>query len=124
MDIQKLAIPAVLAALLVLAFAHLGGTIWLGAHPFWSVQVAYIGIGAGLVVSIAAHFLGVAKAHQIVLFGIGLIIAVAVAKYGKNGFAASYAEDRFAGKLWYYGWIATCSMLFCFLAAVFSRARK
>ncbi len=124
MDIQKLALPASIAAILVLAFAYLGGTIQLGAHPFWSVQVAYIGIGVGLVVLFAAHLLGLAKARQIVLFGIGLIIAVAVAKYGKNGFAASYAEDRFAGKLWYYGWIATCSMAFSFLAAVNLSARK
>ena len=55
MDIQKLALPAGIAAILVLAFAYLGGTIQLGAHPFWSVQVAYIGIGVGLVVLIAAH---------------------------------------------------------------------
>jgi hypothetical protein len=39
---------------------------------------------------------------------LGLLVlglAIAAATYGKAQFAASFAEDSFAGRLWYFGWI-------------------
>lgn len=111
-----------LAAAGVLAFVHGGASEALGAHPFWSVRIGYIGIGVGLVLSLAAQGLGAGARGRAGMFAILLVAAAATAIYGKAGFAASFAEDRFAGTLWYYGWIGICTALFALIAALIAFA--
>ena len=47
----------------------------------------------------------------------------ALASIGKERFAVSYAEDRFAGQMWYFGWIALISSATALIAALFSPTR-
>ena len=89
------------AIALPLLLAQSGLFVRLGAHPWWAVQVALIGAPIGAVLALLPWLNG-----RRFLIGLGvLVVAGAVAAYGKTQFAASFAEDAFAGRLWYFGWI-------------------
>ena len=96
--IKKL-FPFALAAILVILSAALGLSQTLGAHPFWSTQIALIGAPAGAVLAIilrfATRFQWASVLAAMVLTG----LALAMAHMGKTRFAASYAEDVQAGAL-------------------------
>lgn len=115
-------IAMLVAAILVAALAQFGVTAALGAHHFWSVQVAYIGIAAGAVLLVLRYFIGGSNRTFIAIFGIGFLVAITITIYGKNEFVASFAENRLAGKGWYYGWIAITTTLFALLAEVIETA--
>ena len=111
---KLLSIP--IAAVCVLALAHLGLTNTLGAHHFWSAKVAWIGAPIGMVIALVLTRL---PARLGILLSLaGVIISGATAHYGKLQFVASYAEDRLAGQLWYFGWIATASAATALIALV------
>ncbi|WP_299350938.1 hypothetical protein [uncultured Shimia sp.] len=82
----------------------------LGAHPWWSQKSLLIGTPIGLILAALA----IRTSRPLSgLFGFVLATAVALtfAKYGQTQFAASYAEDALAGRMWYFGWIATGASL-------------
>ena len=99
-------------------------TIWLtdltqtlGAHPWWSGKVVLIGAPIGLVLAIVLGYV-LAPRWRAALFAVATLAAFWVATTGKAGFAASFAEDTFAGQMWFFGWIATAASLAGFLYAV------
>ena len=99
----------ILGALTPLAMAYLGLSVQWGAHPFWDVKTAFIGAGIGSVAALGLAWLR--KAWRLVL---GLLVvggALSAATYGKTQFAASFAEDVLAGKLWFFGWIGIAAGL-------------
>ena len=100
---------AVLAALVVPIAAHLGLSQSLGAHPFWAVQIGWVGAGIGVVLALLAFWLP--RIWATAGFGVLALAAFAVAHLGKVRFAASFAEDQFAGQMWYFGWIAVATFL-------------
>lgn len=108
--------PYIFAALVVIVSANAGFAVVLGAHPFWAIQVAWIGVPLGLILAIAAKHFDIRYIRRVILFGLCLALAYAVATWGKQNFAASIGEDRFAGLMWYLGWIATM----CFATATIS----
>ena len=115
---MRILIPLALAALALAAAAFLGLPKSLGAHPWWSQSVVWIGLPIGLAAALALRFL---KAPWLLsLAGLVLLTAgaFALASYGKAQFAASYAEDVLAGRFWYFGWIATAAFSAATLAAV------
>lgn len=78
------------------------------AHPFWALQGALIGGAIGVV---AGLLLGQRRGWAL---WAGLVLLAAtggITLYGKAGFAASYAEDALAGKIWYFGYFATMAAL-------------
>ena len=81
----------------------------LGAHPWWTMRTAIIGapigLGLGVILLLAPRIWGTLV--SVVATG----GAFAVALYGGQQFAASFAEDAFAGKLWYFGWIGVAAGL-------------
>lgn len=89
----------------------------LGAHPWWSQQTLLIGTPLGVIIATAA---GLTGRHMIFvgLFIFATIAAYATATFGKTNFAASYAEDVLAGKLWYFGWIGFGAALAALFTAV------
>jgi hypothetical protein len=112
---------ALLTACAVILAALLGLLTVLGAHPFWSVQVALIGASLGALIAMFLGWsdrIGIAFLVGVVVSVLGLVAALR----GKAAFAASYAEDHFAGSLWYFGWIAACIGITLALAAVAIRA--
>ena len=115
--------PFALAAAIVIAAAVFGVSQNLGAHPFWSTQIALIGAPLGAILAIilrfATRFQWSSAFAALVLTG----LAFAMAHMGKTRFAASYAEDVQAGQLWYFGWIATALFATTALALFFPRRR-
>lgn len=111
--------PYILAAITVLALAHLGLPKTLGAHPFWATKIAWVGVPIGLIAALALHRLD--KAKRIALFALLLVATAAAAHFGKMQFAASYAEDRLAGQFWYFGWISVAAMATALITALLSR---
>ena len=86
--------------------------VWpmLGGHPYWSASATYLGIGIGAAIAILSHFIlskrpRWGKLHLAILLSIA-VIGITASTYGKIDFVASYAEDRLAGRIWYYGFIA------------------
>lgn len=109
---------AAIAALVILAFVFFGGSVTLGAHPFWGMKIAYFAIAAGVLMSTLATLAGQRSQLQLVTFATLLVISIAVTLYGKTQFAASYAEDDVAGKLWFFGWIAGLAASFSIITAL------
>ncbi|MCG6902109.1 MAG: hypothetical protein LJE68_05455 [Rhodobacter sp.] len=99
----RLAWAVVLALIVPPLLAWLGISARLGAHPWWDVSTALVGAPVGVVAGLFC--LRRAKGAGFTLSLVVLAGAVAVAWYGKTQFAASFAEDAFAGKMWYFGWI-------------------
>lgn len=103
--------------------AILGLSQSLGAHPFWSTQIALIGAPVGallaLILRYATRFQWSSALAALVLTG----MALAMATMGKTRFAASYAEDVQAGQLWYFGWIAVALFATTTLALMWPKSR-
>ena len=85
----------------------------LGAHPWWSGKVVYFGAPIGVIL---AAFGGpwLRLRWRLSVFAGATLLAFWVAYSGKAGFTASYAEDHFAGRMWFFGWIATMAGLAAF----------
>lgn len=97
---------------------------WTGylTHPFWSTKVNSIGMGIGLGLSGLLFFICNGKKQSLL---ISLIIALLLATiaffvtlYYKEVFAASYAEDRLAGQIWYFGFMSFIAFAFTGLAMI------
>ncbi|MBF9030510.1 hypothetical protein HKCCE3408_08890 [Rhodobacterales bacterium HKCCE3408] len=109
-------IAGLAAALIVPVAAYLGLGQALGAHPFWDVQTAWIGAAIGLVAGLVfARLPGKAVLPAFALLALG---AWGAAAWGKARFAASFADDRFAGQIWYVGFIlAAAAAAACLVSA-------
>lgn len=109
-------LPALIAALVMAALIALDIARPLGAHPWWSQKTLLIGTPIGLTLATFAD-LKLRPLPLTITFAIATALTFATAKYGQTQFAASYSEDQFAGKLWYFGWIATGAALAATLIA-------
>ncbi|MBT8417435.1 MAG: hypothetical protein KJO42_08335 [Silicimonas sp.] len=116
----SLVTPYIFAALLVILAANGGLTVLLGAHPFWSVSIAWVGVPIGLIAALTVKSLDWRWSLRIALFAVLLGLAYLTASLGKERFAASFAEDAFAGRLWYFGWIAVAASATALISALFS----
>ena len=87
----------------------------LGAHPFWAAQVLVLGAIFGFVLAL---FPSKNRAAKLVVFSVITAVSACAAAFGKTRFAASYAEDQFAGQLWYFGWFGITIFGFATIAAI------
>jgi len=111
------ALPIAVAAL---AYG-LGLARTLGAHPFWADTVILIGTPVGLLLAWLLWLTPLNRGARAVL-GLALLVAAYwVAATGQARFAASFAEDAFAGRIWYFGWIAVFAGLAASLAGALLR---
>lgn len=115
MRISALA-PYLIAAACVIVAAKYGVPKSLGAHPFWSVKVAWIGAPIGIVT--AFLFRPASWMRRIGTFLVLLILASLAAHQGRLEFAASFAENRLAGLFWFYGWIAVAGTSTALIASL------
>ena len=90
-----------------------------GAHPWWSQSVILVGFPIGIGLAAALAWLGLRRLASLLAIAVLGGASVFVAQIGKARFAASYAEDAFAGQMWYFGWIATCALTAALIASVF-----
>lgn len=103
---MRKALPLLLT-LLVIALAYaVDVPAQFGAHPRWSQINLGIGGALGIATAIAAGFLPGPAPVRIAAFAVLSVFFLWAAHVGGAQFAASYAEDRRAGQLWYFGWIA------------------
>ncbi len=116
-------LPALIAALLMGALIALDIARPLGAHPWWSQNTLLIGAPLGLILATLSG-LKLRPLPLTLTFAITTALAFATAKYGQTQFAASYAEDALAGKLWYFGWIATGAALTAAFTALAKALRR
>ncbi|MCH2067500.1 hypothetical protein [Shimia sp.] len=116
-------LPALIAALVMAALIALDIARPLGAHPWWSQKTLLVGAPIGLILATLAG-LKLRPISLTVTLTITTALAFATAKYGQTQFAASYAEDALAGKLWYFGWIATGATLGATFTAIVSALFK
>ncbi len=116
-----LLVLAVIAGVM-LAAHWMGLWIALGAHPWWSGSATWFGIGAGLIVAIFTYSLLPKSLKstmiQAATFLVLALVALGVSTYGKAEFVGSYAEDAFAGRLWYLGFIGFTFSGYCMLVAL------
>jgi hypothetical protein len=100
-------ILAIGVALIVLGLAYvLDWPRGFGAHPWWSQDVVLYGAPAGIVLALAALWLSARAWVWTIGFFVACGVAFASAKWGQAAFSASFAEDAFAGRIWFFGWIA------------------
>ncbi|MBL4874337.1 MAG: hypothetical protein JKY41_13370 [Rhodobacteraceae bacterium] len=101
---------SLLAISLALLSAH-WVELWpqLGAHPLWSGSTTYLGIGVGALLAVFSHVMLTKRPRwgilHLAIFASVAIIGITASTYGKIDFVASYAEDRLAGSIWYYGFV-------------------
>lgn len=107
-----------IAAAVVMIAAFYGVPKSLGAHPFWAVKVAWIGVPVGLFLAFSTRALKWRWPTRMLLFFVLLAIAGTAAHQGRLQFAASYAENQLAGQAWYFGWIASMAFGAAGLAAI------
>lgn len=106
----------VAALLLVASFAGLPRE--LGAHPFWALQTGAIGGTVGAALWFGLDRAGVSAPKQVLFATVALLASGAAAYFGKQVFAASFAENALAGRFWYFGWFGiTGSVAVCLGAA-------
>lgn len=86
-----------------------------GAHPFWSDTVILIGTPIGLILGLVTTRLP----YTVRMIALAALLGTSIvaATFGKRAFAASYAENVFAGQVWYFGWIAVCISCAAFISS-------
>ena len=106
---------ALIAGFLLVVMAYLGVPEMLGAHPAWSVKIAYIGVGFGIVLYSIAWIWETGWLAKFLGFLLLLAVFSGVTWFGKMRFVESIAEDALSGRLWYFGWIAVAGAVFALL---------
>lgn len=110
---------AAAAALVAAAFAGLPET--LGAHPFWARQTGIVGGVGGAMLWLVLRRAGLSAATGLAIAVLILLVSAAAAHFGKQVFAASFAENARAGRFWFFGWFGLCGAVAFILAAALAR---
>lgn len=118
--IRDIIVRTIVIAAVIVGLEPTGLWTWLGAHPFWSSRVAFFGVAAGVVLWFLTDWL-VRRTHSavssaIAILAVAIIVTGTLSWYGKTEFAASLADNRFAGQMWYFGFIAFIACIFATLA--------
>ncbi len=119
----RLLVPVLTLVTLSGAAAASGLTRVLGAHPWWSEKVVWVGLPAGIALAATAWLLAPARGPRLITLFALTLLAFGLAQYGQARFAASVAEDALAGQAWYFGWIATCALATATVASLFRYQR-
>ncbi len=118
------ALALLLVTVVLIAASLLGVTVFLGAHPLWSVRTGVIGSTGGLVVYGLFRLAGL-RPRSLAIFG-GLVLAASglVVVQGKAFFVASFAENALAGRFWFQGWFAVMAAACLTLSALVAIALR
>jgi len=120
--VESLIAAAVAASLAALSLAGLPET--LGAHPWWAQQSGIVGGVAGAVLWLVLRRAGMAFSRIAIMSLLTLTASIVAAHFGKQAFAASFAENALAGRFWYFGWFALSGSIALFIAAVAARVLR
>ena len=104
------------STILVIGAAQAGLTARLGAHPFWAQSVAWVGVPLGLLLFLLTTRWN--RGRVTLVFAVLAGASLFAAHQGKTTFAASFAENALAGRIWYFGWIAAAGFTAAALATL------
>jgi len=120
--IRDIIVRMIVIAAIIVGVEPAGIWTWLGAHPFWSAKVAFFGVATGaalwLLVDWLARRAKSETSSPVAILVVAIILTGTVSWYGKTEFSASFAENTFAGQLWYYGFILFVACIFAALVTV------
>lgn len=109
-----------MAAMAILGLGKLGVFALLGAHPFWSDDTAP---ALGIIVGAVGYLLGLWRLRVgLIAMVVVLVAAILSARFGKQVFVASYAENALAGEFWFFGWVVVCGACVALLGTLLDRA--
>ncbi len=112
----KLGFSVAIIALALFGAHIIGFWVQLGAHPFWSQSATLLGLGFGLIV--IGLILPRPSWGVIILLLILTALALQTSSSGKETFAISYAENRYAGQIWHFGFVGFVTGLFASISAL------
>jgi len=101
---KREALAALLVTVALIAASVLGVTVFLGAHPLWTVRTGVIGSTGGLVVYAVLRLAGLRPTPLAISGGVALAVSGLVVVQGKAVFVASFAENALAERFWFLGW--------------------
>lgn len=119
---ESLVAAAVAASLAAASMAGLPET--LGAHPWWAEQSGIVGGIGGAVLWLVLRRAGLSFSALVVLAVSALLASAAAAHFGKQVFAASFAENALAGRFWYFGWFMISGSVALLIATVAARVLR
>jgi hypothetical protein len=97
------------------------------SHPWWSHASTLRGIAAGIAVATLWTWRGQSRPAQMRTFVIAASVLVAGALtltwWGKTEFANSFAENKLAGKFWFFGFKVTIFTAYYWLFLVLRASR-
>lgn len=96
----------------------------LGAHPWWAQQSGIIGGVGGAVLWLVLSRAGLSFSALVVVAVSALLASAAAAHFGKQVFAASFAENALAGRFWFFGWFAISGSVALLIAIVVARVLR
>ena len=119
----KLTLPASIGLTLALMalFHLLSIPQMLGAHPWFVPKVILIGTPIGLLIGALFRYSYRSYKFRVIATFVALIGVYFVTKSSGEQFAASFAEDKIAGRFWYFGWMGTSATLSAFFFTILSR---
>ncbi len=116
-------IVMIVVAGLFLAAEQVGSVAALGADPFWSREVVYMGIGAGIVLTVigyaAIQFLEWERGRVVGLFLVLAVLVMLMAVNGRSGVAV--AENALAARVLQIGLILTVAAWYASIVGAMSR---
>lgn len=116
-------IVMIVVAGVFLAAEQVGSVAAVGGDPFWSREVVFMGIGAGIVLTVvgyaAIQFLEWERGRVVGLFLILAVLVMLMAVNGRSGVAVS--GDAFAMQVWQIGLIATVAAWYASIVGAMSR---
>lgn len=119
---ESLVAGAVAASLVAASLAGLPEA--LGAHPWWAQLSGIIGGVGGAVLWLALRRAGLSFSALVVVTVSALLASAAAAHFGKQVYAASFAENALAGRFWYFGWFAISGSVALLIATVVARVLR
>jgi hypothetical protein len=116
-------IVMIVVAGLFLAIERFGGATTIGADPYWSKEVVYMGIGAGILLTVlgyaAIQFLDWDRGRVVGLFLLLGVIVMIVTINGRSG--AAGGANALAAQVWQIGFVAAVAAWYASIVGAMSR---
>lgn len=91
---------------------------YLGAHLWWAQRSGIVGSLIGAACLVGLRRVGLHGWPLISIGAVSFALSSAAAVFGKRVFVASFGDNSFAGRFWFFGWFAVSASLFVLIAAL------
>ena len=118
-------IVMIVVAGLFLAVEGVSGSRLLGADPQWLRLIVYMGIGAGIILTVlgyaAIQFLNWERGRVVGLFLILAVLVMLAAQTGYSGLNATQGSGVMAAQVWQLGIVAAIATWYASIVGAMSR---